>query len=155
MVQSRGELIESARKRAVVIYLVIAAALLVLCVFVTQYDMNSLVVKPNPNGYACNVSMRIVTPTWSLEYTGERTMNVTVVEFLHEAAQALNISIEEVYYSSYHSYFVSGINRVVNGDDGLYWQYYVNGSFPLVGCSQYVLHDGDMVEWRFEKPSWG
>ena len=144
-----------ARGRAVVIYLVISVVLLSLCVFVSQHDMNSLVVEPNPNGNAHNLSMRIVTPTWSLEYCGELTANVTVAGFLHEAAQALNISIDEEYYPSYHSYFVSGINGAVNGDDGLYWQYYVNGLLPMVGSSQYILHDDDVVEWRFEKPGWG
>lgn len=132
----------------------VAAALLGLCIFVSQYNMNSLVVKPNTNGYACNVSMNIITPTWSLDYSGGRTANVTVAGFLHEAARALNVSIEEKYYASYHSYYVSGINGSVNGDDGLYWQYYVNGSLPMVGCSQYVFHDNDTVEWRFEKPGW-
>jgi len=29
------------------------------------------------------------------------------------------------------------------------WQYRVNQENPLVGASQYILSDGDVVEWRF------
>ena len=29
------------------------------------------------------------------------------------------------------------------------WQYRVNRENPLVGASQYILSDGDVIEWRF------
>jgi len=29
------------------------------------------------------------------------------------------------------------------------WQYRVNAENPLVGASQYILSDGDVIEWRF------
>lgn len=29
------------------------------------------------------------------------------------------------------------------------WKYYVNGVDPSVSCGNYVLEDGDMVEWRY------
>jgi len=36
-----------------------------------------------------------------------------------------------------------------NGEDGKYWQYFVNGEYAKVGVSQYGLKAGDAVEWKF------
>lgn len=33
----------------------------------------------------------------------------------------------------------------------MYWVYYVNGQSATEGISTYILKDGDMIEWRFEK----
>lgn len=134
--------------------MVVVALLLCLVSLVSRYDLVSTPLRGNPDGYACNVSMRIVTPCWSLEYRGVRTTNITVADFLDECAAALNVSVQKEYWKGYNSYFVSGIHGVVNGDEGRYWQYYVNGQFPTVGCSQYILQDNDTVEWRFEQPHW-
>lgn len=149
-----GEIIGLGSRRAVVIYLVVVVILLGVVGGVSRLDLNSLVLKGNPDGRACNVSMRIVTPTWSTDYVSARTANVSVAAFLDEGAAALNISVQKEYWTGYHSYFVVGIHGEVNGEGGRYWQYYVNGDLPMVGCSQYVLQDNDRVEWRFEKPSW-
>lgn len=47
--------------------------------------------------------------------------------------------------------FVSGIGNLYNGDCGANsgWMYYVNGEIPQVGCSQYVLQGGDIIEWIY------
>ncbi|MDO9537205.1 MAG: DUF4430 domain-containing protein [Thermoplasmata archaeon] len=57
---------------------------------------------------------------------------------------------------------VNGINGVSTGStvEGIedtsnyYWFWYVNDDFAYVGASQYVLQDGDVMEWRFEESSW-
>lgn len=38
-----------------------------------------------------------------------------------------------------------------NGEDGKYWQFWVNGKFAAVGAGEYVVKPGDVVEWRFIK----
>lgn len=47
--------------------------------------------------------------------------------------------------------FVSGIGNLYNGDCGANsgWMYYVNGVIPEVGCSQYTLQGGDLIEWIY------
>ena len=57
---------------------------------------------------------------------------------------------------------VDGINNVTTGstvegiDDtsNYYWMWYVNDDFAMVGASQYVLQDGDVMEWNFEESTW-
>lgn len=48
--------------------------------------------------------------------------------------------------------FVRQIGDKKNGTDGRFWQYWVNGKFPLVAADRYMLSDGDRVEWRFAVP---
>ena len=152
----RGEPIHLPRatKRVLAVYVVVAAIVLSLTFLVSRCDLLSTSLPGAPGGSACNVSMRIITPHWSLEYLGRDTTNIMVADFLDECAAALNVSVQKEYWTGYNSYFISGIHGVVNGHEGRYWQYYVNGQFSMVGCSQYILHDNDMVEWRFEQPHW-
>ncbi len=135
--------------------MVVVAVLLSLMALVSHCDLLSLSLQRNPDGLARNISMRIITPSWSLEYLGRNTTNVTVADFSDECAAALNITMQKEYWKGYHSYFIRGINGVKNGDEGCYWQYYVNGQFSAIGCSQYFLRDNDVVEWRFEPSHWG
>ena len=47
--------------------------------------------------------------------------------------------------------YVSGIGNLYNGDCGANsgWMYYVNGEIPQIGCSQYTLQGGDLIEWIY------
>jgi len=31
-----------------------------------------------------------------------------------------------------------------------YWAFYVNGNLSQVGANQYMLRDGDSIEWKLE-----
>ncbi len=45
---------------------------------------------------------------------------------------------------------VTAMGGLVNGTDGKYWQYTVNGTMPLVGADQYELTDGETLAWEFK-----
>ncbi len=45
---------------------------------------------------------------------------------------------------------VTAIGGLVNGTDGKYWQYQVDGETPMVGADQYELADGKTVLWEFK-----
>lgn len=47
--------------------------------------------------------------------------------------------------------FIESIGKIKNGDDGKYWQYYVNGILGDVAADKRILREGDSVEWRFEE----
>jgi hypothetical protein len=101
-----------------------------------------------------NVSMNIVSTKWNINYANVTTTNVTVADFLLECGEHYGFSVKADYWESYDSLFIGAINDIENGEDGNYWQYYVNGEFANVGCSGYYLHDNDVVEWYFERPLW-
>ena len=65
-----------------------------------------------------------------------------------------NFTVEATYYGEYDSMFVQSIDGVENGNNGRYWQYYVNGTLPMVGANKYNLKNGDIVEWKYEVPNW-
>lgn len=44
---------------------------------------------------------------------------------------------------------VEQIGNYKNGVENKYWQYFVNGSQPMVGADKYILQNNDQVEWRF------
>ena len=49
--------------------------------------------------------------------------------------------------------FIESINGIKNGDEGMYWQYYINDKLGDVAADKKNIEDGDVVEWRFEDVS--
>jgi len=52
--------------------------------------------------------------------------------------------------STYGS-FVKQIGDKKNGTDQKYWQYWVNGSQPLMAADKYQLKGGETILWTFRK----
>lgn len=54
-------------------------------------------------------------------------------------------------YNIYNSIYVQGINHLFEFSCGFHsgWTYRVNGKFPNVGSSKYLLQDGDILEWLY------
>jgi hypothetical protein len=129
--------------------------LVVLVIIISNSDFfsNNAGVE-NSIEYVDDVSMNIISPSWSIEYKNISTENVTVADFLLECAYKNNFTVEKDFWSGYDSFFIVAINNIHNGEDGKYWQYYINGNFSDVGCSNYLLDNNDVVEWRFELPRW-
>lgn len=59
----------------------------------------------------------------------------------------------EIVYNNNYSFgvFVESIDGIKNGDDGKYWQYYINNVLGDVAADKKILKEGDNVEWRFEE----
>ena len=129
--------------------------LVVLVVIISNSDIFAYNTgEENSRNYVDEVSMTIISSNWSIEYKNISTENVTVADFLLECAYKNNFTVEKDFWSGYDSFFIVAINNIHNGEDGKYWQYYINGNFSDVGCSNYLLDDNDVVEWRFEHPRW-
>jgi len=45
---------------------------------------------------------------------------------------------------------VTAMGGLINGTDGKYWQYQVDGETPMIGADQYELADGKTVLWEFK-----
>jgi len=68
----------------------------------------------------------------------------------------LNYSEEnniEVEYNNDYDFgvFIESIAGIKNGDDGKYWQYYVNDILGDVAADKKVLEEENNIEWRFEE----
>ena len=80
-----------------------------------------------------------------IAYSGD-----TVFTLLERASSRNSFSLEYTYYEEFDAMLIDSINNVENGEDGKYWQYYVNEDIPMIGADKYIVSNGDYIEWRFE-----
>lgn len=73
----------------------------------------------------------------------------TAYDILIEAARLYNIQIENT--GAEGMVYIAGINYLYEFDFGDVsgWMYFVNDESPSVGCDEYVLEDGDSIEWLY------
>ena len=93
-----------------------------------------------------SVSLKIISGENEKKYKLDNiSEESTVFDILKESI--------EIEYNNNYSYgvFVESINGIKNGDDGKYWQYYINNTLGDVAADKKILKEGDNVEWRFEK----
>lgn len=100
-----------------------------------------------------NVSLIITKEDgWTIEYLDVDTFNNTVFKLLEECSEMLNFSVKHIFWHGYDSVFINSINGTSNGEDGMWWQYYVNDVYGELGCDRKEIFEGDLIEWRFEEP---
>ncbi|WP_053582916.1 DUF4430 domain-containing protein [Lysinibacillus contaminans] len=77
----------------------------------------------------------------------------TVWTILSRAVKEHNIQMEYqgANENIYNSVYIEGINHLYEFSAGELsgWMYKVNGHFPNYGSNQYVLKDGDIIEWHY------
>lgn len=77
----------------------------------------------------------------------------TVFDLLDRAVRYNRIQMEYqgADANSFGSVYVQGIHYLYEFSCGPLsgWMYRVDGEFPNYGCSKYVLHDGQTVEWVY------
>lgn len=75
----------------------------------------------------------------------------TAFDLLRRQTRAAGMHMEAAYTPGYGSSYVEGIANLYEFDCGPQsgWTYLVNGISPSYGSSQYVLSDGDVVEWVY------
>lgn len=118
--------------------------------FLAEYLKESEEVE-NPDS-PINVSLKIRGDNWIIEYLDATTLNNTVYKLLSECSHVYGFSVGYTYWPVYDSIFINSINGTENGENGMWWQYYVNDVYGERGCDQKEIFDGDIVEWRFEEP---
>lgn len=77
----------------------------------------------------------------------------TVFTVLTEAAQEYGIQVENTGSTgnAHGLVYIAGINYLYEQQFGDLsgWVYHVNGITPSRGCGEYILHDGDVIEWHY------
>lgn len=73
----------------------------------------------------------------------------TVYTILTEAARAYGLPMENT--GTLGMAYIAGINNLYEYDFGDLsgWMYAVDGESPSVGCDQYILHDGQQIQWLY------
>lgn len=76
--------------------------------------------------------------------------NATVFEALMDYSKTIGI---EVKYNNNYEFgvLIESIGDKKNGDNGKYWQYYVNNELGDVAADKKNISKSDIIEWRFEK----
>lgn len=77
--------------------------------------------------------------------------NSSAYDLLIKASKQYSILVDSQYTAVYNSAYIRGINNLYEKDCGASsgWIYKVNGSTAGFGCSQYILHSGDNVQFVF------
>lgn len=112
----------------------------------TTTQIKSVFVKESPlNENTKNVSTTL--QVLDKNYSVKTEKGVSVYDVMKDAENdGFSFKVKE--YPSM-GFFVEEINGIKNGDGG-YWIYYVNGVEASVGISNYVIKDGDIINWKFE-----
>lgn len=89
----------------------------------------------------------ILLPSVEVTFTaGESAFDV-----LRRVLREEKIHFEYVDASAYDTVYIEGIGNIYEYDCGSLsgWMYSVNDVFPGLGCSSYILADGDAVSFRY------
>lgn len=77
----------------------------------------------------------------------------TVFDILDRAVRYNKIQMEYhgAEHNSYKSAYIRGISYLYEFSCGPLsgWMYKVDGEHPSYGCSKYILHDGQVIEWVY------
>ncbi|HAE36971.1 MAG: hypothetical protein UR85_C0009G0021 [Candidatus Nomurabacteria bacterium GW2011_GWF2_35_66] len=94
------------------------------------------------------VSLNVFDKKYEVE-TKEGTSVFEMMKILEEKSTPLNTFSFQYKEVSGLGSFITEINGV-KGTPGKYWMYYVNDKLASVGVSQYILKDGDIINWKNE-----
>ncbi len=87
------------------------------------------------------------------EYISEFSSSTTVYKLMQNlsASSVKPFMFSGKDYGAGMGYFVTEINEIKNDPQaGRYWIYYVNGESAQVGISNYIINQGDLIEWKYE-----
>lgn len=75
----------------------------------------------------------------------------TAFDVLKNVCNKAGIQMSSRYTPLYGSYYIEGINQLYEFDCGANsgWMFSINGTFPNSGCSEYIVEDGDKIEWKY------
>ena len=93
--------------------------------------------------------IRVDIVVGSTTYPATISAGKNIYEAMGVLASTTAFNFKAKYFSGL-GYFIEEINGLKNRD-GFYWTLYINGTYSNVGVSEYILKEGDQVEWKFEK----
>lgn len=99
---------------------------------------------------ATSVTINIQGNGWTVSDHICVTKQTTVLKLLYDISETHSLPLETIYFENFDATLVDSIGENINGENDHYWQYYVNGELPMIGCDVYTVTNGDVIEWSFE-----
>ncbi|OHA17081.1 MAG: hypothetical protein A3G52_01585 [Candidatus Taylorbacteria bacterium RIFCSPLOWO2_12_FULL_43_20] len=97
----------------------------------------------------------VSTVSWQME-VGDLSYDISSLlgSSLYEAmkkyqSESANFSFKAKYFPGM-GYFIEEINGK-KSEGGGYWTLYINSKESVVGASQYIIKEGDLIKWNYEK----
>jgi len=97
-----------------------------------------------------SVQITIFGDGWTINQKLVAYESDTVLSLLERCGKRNGFTVESTYYAQFDATLIESINGVVNGNNGKYWQYYVNGELPMIGADKCPITNGDSLRWSFE-----
>ncbi len=98
----------------------------------------------------------IIQVSVTIDYKNETSTTYSEV-YLSTDANVLDAlrtvaNVNSTYWEAFQSFLVDGINGVFTDfTQNRFWVFAVNGEHALVSADQYILKDGDQVEWTYDQ----
>lgn len=74
----------------------------------------------------------------------------TVLDLLKKITEENNLEFDYKDYGGGLGAFIESINNVKNDSSkNLWWQYWINDKYAILGASNYEMKDGDIIEWKY------
>ncbi len=144
---------EIKQKSNKILAVIIAALLLVAAFFLGAETASKNCADNNGNAnltVKCDDAKEAIKPPVVVYPFDKNNKESTVFSGLLNYGSKNDIKIE--YNNNYDfGVFIESIGGVKNGDDGKYWQYYINDVLGDVAADKKALEKGSVVEWRFEE----
>lgn len=98
-----------------------------------------------------SVTLSVIGSSWMIKDQFTLTTDQSVLDVLVLLSNRHGFSVETSYYEAYDATLITSINRDIDGTDGYYWQYLVNGEAPMTGADNTFVSNGDVIHWHFSQ----
>lgn len=98
-----------------------------------------------------SLTIQIRGSSWSITDQIILTEKQTVLETLTLLSEKHDFSVESTFNPTFDATLITAINNDVNGENGYYWQFTVNGDAPVTGADNTIVGNGDVVSWHFSQ----
>lgn len=144
------------KKEKIKISIAIGISISLFCVFLLISYIESKEISPllevagkiNEVGVKEETNKKVTLEIEEKKYETEVEKEISVYEFMEKLQQEGKINFRDKTYSGMGK-LIEEINGISNGNR--YWIYYVNGQKANIGISNYKIHAGDVVSWKYEK----
>ena len=98
-----------------------------------------------------SVSIMVQGSNWKISDQFILSESQTVLDILYEFSEKHNVIIDSHYDNTFESTIITSIQEDVNGDNGYYWQYMVNGESPISSADTVFVSNGDSILWHYSQ----